>query len=572
MLHLASRAIVELMYPFTWAGVFIPILPARLIGALEAPCPYIVGIERRYEDVELPSDDIVLVDLDENEIQSTGPPVYLPKHERRKLQSLLQQAAPHHNRFGVQPGPVAYAVEAFPWNAFSSENTSVFTTSAQPTTLAKYAGLNSAAFGTSDSGFSKRLPIFNAFLRSRDSRGSDRPLTSSTKDSPPPSLSPTQSQFSPQTPLSRNDSGFSLQATLREKRSGHFDNLSRRSSSFNMDRRPTIRRPSAPFAVNGHSTSPSVSTISTESFGSNYAPSIAAPSTYAQSTLAASTIMPQALYQPVQNRDGTCWVEGHCLIWRPHEENVTCTVCEEKAEDGVYRCNGCFMHAHGRCAQQIGLVCPAAFYPDQIRAAFVRCFASLLYTYRKFLSPTTGESKKSGLLFKFNQEAFKRSLPHENAEYVAMLHETQGEWSFHFDGSNLLTGPQLSMNSSTSARRRPRTIRPSCYSTRSSLRSAIAANTLSSASPRSTSSPTHPTTCGDRRQPMLRVDGFRGITWLPLREVSRSRRCEYLVDADRSSPRKTGSQSDEGAASHAGSASPQHRQGKAQAHPEHART
>ena len=443
MLHLVSRVIVELIYPFTWSGVFIPVLPARLIGALEAPCPYIVGIERRYENVELPSDDIVLVDLDQDEIQSTAPPVYLPKQQRRKLQSLLQQAAPHHNRFGVQPGPVAYAVEAFPWNAFSSENTSVFTGVAQATTLAKYAGLNSAAFGSSDSSFAKRLPVFNAFLQAKGSRGNERPQTSATKDSPPPSLSPTHSQVSPQTPLSRNDSGFSLQATLREKRSGHFDNLSRRSSSFNMDRRPTIRRPSAPFAANGHSTSPSVSTISTESFGSNYAPSIIAPSTYAQSTLAASTIMPQMLYQPVQSRDGTCWVEGHCLIWRPHEENMTCLVCEEKAEDGVYQCSGCFMHVHSRCAQQIGLVCPAAFFPDQIRAAFVRCFASLLYTYRKYLSPATGESKKAGLLYKFNQDAFRKSLPHENAEYVTMLQETQGMFALSQSYGNMLTQPSL---------------------------------------------------------------------------------------------------------------------------------
>ena len=426
MLHLVSRAIVELLYPFTWSGVFIPVLPARLIETLEAPCPYIIGIERRYDKIELPTDDFVLVDLDQNEIESSmGPPVPLPKQQRRKLQSLLQQAAPHQNRYGVQPGPPAYAIEAFPWSAFSSENTSVFTAQAPPTTLSKYAGLNSASFGSGGSDYAKRLPIFNAFLRARESRGSERPQTSSTRDSPPPT-SPAQSQFGPQASLPRNDSGFSLQATLREKRSGHFDNLSRRSSSFNMERRPTIRRPSAPFTGSGHSTSPSVSTISTDSLGSNYAQSIFAPSTYAQSTLAASTIMPQVLYQPVQNRDGTTWIEGHCLVRRPRDENVTCSVCDERIEDDVYRCSGCSLHAHSRCTQQIGLVCPAAFHPDQIRASFVRCFASLLYTYRKFLQSATGESKKSGMLFKFNHDGFRRSMPHENAEYVAMLQQTQG--------------------------------------------------------------------------------------------------------------------------------------------------
>jgi hypothetical protein len=430
MLHLVSRAIVELLYPFTWAGVFIPVLPARLIQALEAPCPYIVGIERRYENIELPSDDFVLVDLDQDEIESTTPPMYLPKQQRRKLQSLLQMAAPHHIRFGVKAGPPAYAVESYPWNAFSSENNQVFSAQAPPSTLSKYAGLNSASFGEGQSGFAKKQPVFNAFLQSRDSRGADRPTTSSTKDSPPSSLSPTQDKF-PSTPISRNDSGFSLQATLREKRSGHFDNLSRRSSSFNVDRRPTIRRPSIPFAAGGHSASASVSTISTDGgYGSNYAPSIVAPSTYAQSTLAASTIMPQVLYQPVRNTDGMCWAEGHCLIWKNQEENATCAVCDEKSDDGIYRCSGCWMNCHNRCADQIGVVCPAAFHPDQIRAAFARFFASLLYTYRKFLQPASGESKKSGLIYKFNMDGFQKSLPHEQADYVTMLQQTQGKLIF----------------------------------------------------------------------------------------------------------------------------------------------
>ena len=426
MLHLVSRAIVELLYPFTWCGVFIPVLPARLIQALEAPCPYIVGIERRYESAELPSEDFVLVDLDHNEIESIGPPPSLPKQQRRKLQSILQLAAPHHNRFGVRPGPPAYAIEAFPFNAFASENNQVFTTNPPPTSLAKYAGLNSTSFGSGESGFARKPPMFNTLLYARDTRGSDRPTTSSTRDSPPPSVSPASSNFPP-LPLPRNDSGFSLQATLREKRSGHFDNLSRRSSSFGMERRPTIRRPSAPFAPGGHSASPSVSTISTDGgYGSNYAPSIVAPSTYAASTLAASTIMPQALYQPVHDREGMCWVEGHCLIWRPREAETSCSICDEKLEDGAYRCSGCFIMSHSRCAQQICLVCPAAFHPDQIRAAFVRCFSSLLYTYRKFLGPATKDGKKAGLLFKFNQEAFQKSLPHENAQYAAMLQQTQG--------------------------------------------------------------------------------------------------------------------------------------------------
>ncbi|KAL8847746.1 MAG: hypothetical protein Q9221_007234, partial [Calogaya cf. arnoldii] len=425
MLHLASKALVELLYPLNWSGIFIPVLPARLIQALEAPCPYIVGIERRYERVELPEDEFVLVDLDQDEIESTVRPVPMPRQQRRKLTSLLQMAAPHHNRYGVPHGPPAYAIESYPFNAFMSENPGVFTGSAVPSALAKFASLNSTSFGDNASNFAARPPVFNAFLPPKPDT---RPSTSSTMKgtSPPsPQLSPTAGSFPPLplSPTSRNDSGFAIQATLREKRSGQFETSSKRSSTYGFDRVPTIRRPSIPFNghTSSHSSSHSIATISTGSHTmSNYA-----PSTYAQSTLAASTIMPNILMQPVRNTESTNWIEGHCLNWRANDDRSLCSVCADKADDGIYKCRGCGINAHARCVQQICIVCAAAFHPEQVRAAFVRCFASLFYTYRKYLQPATGDQKKAGMLFHFNMNGFLRSLPHEAADYLGVLQQTQ---------------------------------------------------------------------------------------------------------------------------------------------------
>ncbi|OJJ44789.1 hypothetical protein ASPZODRAFT_70998 [Penicilliopsis zonata CBS 506.65] len=436
MLHLASKALVDLLFPIQWTGVLIPVLPARLIQALEAPCPYIVGIERRYEKVELPSDDFVLVDLDQDMIESTVRPTPLPRHQRRKLLSLLQLAAPHHSRYGVRVGPPAYAIECFPFDLFSSENPSIFNSRAQPTQLSKFVSLNSSAFGQSAiPPGSYQPPIFNAYLHARNehassrgysSKGVDRPGTSSTtKTSSPPSprtSSPTSGHFPPlpSTPASRNDSGMALQASLREKRSGHFDAASRRSSSFGVDMRQGVaRRPSAPFL--GHTSNLSVTTLNTD-----YNPSSTyAPSVYAQSTIAASTIVPQAYAQPVHNSEGICWVEGHCLQLYPWDEKHTCAICDERAEEGMFRCTACKTTVHNRCANQICLVCPAAFHPEQIRAAFVRCFASLFYTYKKFMQPASGDKKKAGLTYSFNMDAFMKSLPSEHAEYIGVLQQTQ---------------------------------------------------------------------------------------------------------------------------------------------------
>lgn len=238
MLHLAIRALCSLLYPLTWAGILIPVLPARLLSALEAPCPYLVGIDRRYERIELPDDDFVLVDLDEDRVQSTAPPESLPRQQRRKLVSLLQLAAPHHNRYGVPTGPPSYAQETFPFDAFSTEHPSIFTSSAPPSTLAKYVSVNSTSFGAANDIFPPRPPLFNAFVRAKvdSARPHDRPSTGSTsKGSSPPSpqLSPTSQQQPslPITPVSRSDSGFTLATSLREKRSGHLETSSRRSSS-----------------------------------------------------------------------------------------------------------------------------------------------------------------------------------------------------------------------------------------------------------------------------------------------------------------------------------------------------
>lgn len=434
MLHLASAALISLLYPLKWASILIPVLPARLIQALEAPCPYIVGIERRYENVELPDDDFVLVDLDNDIIESTASPTPLPRQQRRKLMSILQLAAPHHLRYGVPTGPPAYAQEAFPYDSFPSENTAVFTANSAPSTLSTYVSLSSSSFGTNMPLSGPKTIIFNAFLQSRrdNSRGSDRPTTSSTIKSnaspPSPKTSPTSTMFPPPiptTPISRSDSAYSLQANLREKRSGHFDAMSRRSSSFNMDRMPTIRRPSQPQYL-GHAPSMSTSTLGSEM----RAPSAYAPSVYAASTLAASTIMPNVLMQPVRNTETTQWAEGHCLQWRARDDTSSCSLCDEKSDDGVYRCSGCGMVAHARCAPQICLVCPMAFRADQVRAAFVRCFSSLFYTYRKFMAPASSAQKKSGMIYTFHMEHFMRSMPHENSEYMAMLQQTQGKLNF----------------------------------------------------------------------------------------------------------------------------------------------
>ncbi|WAO87916.1 Hypothetical protein NCS54_00523900 [Fusarium falciforme] len=442
MLHLACHALANLLYPLKWSSIFIPVLPARLLSALEAPCPYIVGIERRYDKIELPEDDYVLVDLDKDTIDATSQPVRLPRQARRKLMSLLQVAAPHKLRYGVTTGPPPYAMESFPYDAFSSENGALFRSPTSKSTLGKWVSQNSSGFGEADPANEMQPPVFNAFATALVENGrSDRPSTSkSGKTSPQSSVSPVSMTFPPMpsTPVSRSDSGFALAATLREKRSGHFgEEKMRRSSSFGLDKHQPFHKPSLPF-LNGHQANLSISAISVDSQtslgggygggygGGGYGGGGYAPSTYAQSTLAASTIMPSMQIQPVRNTETTVWVEGHCFNWIPRDNTSICTICNEHAEgDGIYMCSACKTFSHGRCLGHVSLVCPDAFHADRVRAAFVRCQASLLYTYRKYLGRPSRQQKSNGQLYAFDMEGFMKSLPYEQHDYAVMMRETQ---------------------------------------------------------------------------------------------------------------------------------------------------
>lgn len=481
MLHLACHALANLLYPFKWASIFIPILPARLISALEAPCPYIVGVERRYERIELPEDDYVLVDLDQDTIDATSQPHRLPRHHRRKLMSLLQVAASHTLRYGVSVGPPPYAIESFPYDSFSSENGSVFSSTPPPATLGKWVSQNSSSFAEPDPADQVHPPVFNAFTVSAvDSAKPDRPGTSkSSRTSPQSSVSPASTKFPPMptTPLSRSDSGFALTVTLREKRSGHFgEEKGRRSSSFGLDKFQPTHRPAAPF-LNGHQPNASISGISVDSqssLGGGYA-----PSTYAQSTLAASTIMPNMQIQPVHNTESTVWVEGHCFDLNPRDSSSACTICDDRSDgDGIYQCASCKTLAHGRCLGQVSLVCPEAFRADRVRAAFVRCMASLMYTYRKHLGRPSKQQKSNGQLYAFDMDGFIRGLPHDQQEYATMLRDTQGAYSTSFFSSGvgpsschtLTFAQQPSTSLSITARRWHQWIRPSGCLTRSSWR------------------------------------------------------------------------------------------------------
>ncbi|KAF8942943.1 hypothetical protein BGZ47_005957 [Haplosporangium gracile] len=125
MLTLATESFLYLFFPLYWQGVYIPILPAALMTCLQAPVPYIIGVERSCCDAEFPPEEACVVDLDKGTIDVQLAPMQLPARPRRKLVQTLEMYAPtsatqrNSNSQSTAFGPPEYVKFAYPHSRLS---------------------------------------------------------------------------------------------------------------------------------------------------------------------------------------------------------------------------------------------------------------------------------------------------------------------------------------------------------------------------------------------------------------------------------------------------------------------
>jgi DENN (AEX-3) domain len=66
-----AEALLSLLFPFRWQGMYLPILPYSMLEILDAPVPYLVGLHARYL-AEIPIEQrppgVVVVDLDRDAV------------------------------------------------------------------------------------------------------------------------------------------------------------------------------------------------------------------------------------------------------------------------------------------------------------------------------------------------------------------------------------------------------------------------------------------------------------------------------------------------------------------------
>ncbi|KAL3809617.1 hypothetical protein ACHAXA_006616 [Cyclostephanos tholiformis] len=95
LLTVCGEILCSLLFPMRWSHLYIPVLPRSLCPMLDAPMPYLCGINREnfpyaVEDI---SDETIVVDLDRN-VVTIGPNAPdlppLPNNRRKKLESVLK--------------------------------------------------------------------------------------------------------------------------------------------------------------------------------------------------------------------------------------------------------------------------------------------------------------------------------------------------------------------------------------------------------------------------------------------------------------------------------------------------
>ncbi|XP_050208072.1 uncharacterized protein LOC126657431 [Mercurialis annua] len=82
--------------PFQWQSLFLPVLPGRMLDFLDAPVPFIVGIQQKPEDWKMKTFNLVHVNVLKDQVKMCHLPA-LPRYKE-----LVSELAPLHCRLSYQ--------------------------------------------------------------------------------------------------------------------------------------------------------------------------------------------------------------------------------------------------------------------------------------------------------------------------------------------------------------------------------------------------------------------------------------------------------------------------------------
>ncbi|KAA8550691.1 hypothetical protein F0562_002375 [Nyssa sinensis] len=85
-------SLIPMICPFEWQSLFLPVLPGKMLEFLDAPVPFIVGIQHKPADLKMKTSNLVHVNVVKDQVKMC----YLPALPRHK--ELISELAPIHAR------------------------------------------------------------------------------------------------------------------------------------------------------------------------------------------------------------------------------------------------------------------------------------------------------------------------------------------------------------------------------------------------------------------------------------------------------------------------------------------
>ncbi|KAL2344935.1 hypothetical protein Fmac_006220 [Flemingia macrophylla] len=89
-------SLIPMIRPFQWQSLLLPVLPGRMIDFLDAPVPYIVGIQHKPDDMNMKTTNLVLVNAQKDQVTMCPLPK-LPQHKE-----LVSQLTPIHAKLSKE--------------------------------------------------------------------------------------------------------------------------------------------------------------------------------------------------------------------------------------------------------------------------------------------------------------------------------------------------------------------------------------------------------------------------------------------------------------------------------------
>ncbi|KAI9085797.1 hypothetical protein K1719_032211 [Acacia pycnantha] len=88
--------IIPVIRPFQWQSLFLPVLPQNMFDFLDAPVPYIIGIQHKPVDLKIRTTNLIQVDLLNDQVKMCFMP-RLPRHRE-----LISELRPFHARLSSE--------------------------------------------------------------------------------------------------------------------------------------------------------------------------------------------------------------------------------------------------------------------------------------------------------------------------------------------------------------------------------------------------------------------------------------------------------------------------------------